>query len=95
MPGPQFPLYLLGRELRGIVPIAFLPEHHALAIAIASYTSHRLRLLADYGALYDGEDLEAMLEASLGELVAAAGRGERGAEGSRRCARSRSSGSRT
>src|ERR671910_1365150 len=31
VPGPQFPLYLLGREMEQIVPIAFLPENHALA----------------------------------------------------------------
>ena len=96
MPGPQFPLYLLGRELREIVPIAFLPEHHALAIAIMSYNGRiDFGLLADYDALYDVEDLGAMLEESLGELLEAAGRREGGAKGSRRRARSRSSGSRT
>ena len=26
VPGPQFPLYLLGREMQELVPIAFLPE---------------------------------------------------------------------
>jgi diacylglycerol O-acyltransferase len=96
VPGPQFPLYLLGRELREIVPIAFLPEHHALAVAIMSYNGRiDFGLLADYDALYDVEDLGAMLEESLGELLAATGRRERGAKGSRRRARSRSSGSRT
>ncbi len=50
VPGPQFPLYLLGRELEELIPIAFLPENHALAIAIMSYngatrlrTARRLR----------------------------------------------------
>ena len=37
VPGPQFPLYLLGREMQAIVPVAFLPEDHALAIAAMSY----------------------------------------------------------
>jgi WS/DGAT/MGAT family acyltransferase len=72
VPGPQFPLYLLGRELREIVPIAFLPEHHALAIAIMSYNGRiDFGLLADYDALPDVEDLGAMLEESLEELLAA------------------------
>ena len=34
MRGPQFRLYILGRGMEEIVPIAFLPENHALAIAI-------------------------------------------------------------
>ena len=31
VPGPQFPLYVLGRKLQDLFPIAFLPEDHALA----------------------------------------------------------------
>src|ERR1700760_4659410 len=37
VPGPQVPLYLLGRKLEDLFPVAFLPENHALAIAIMSY----------------------------------------------------------
>ena len=37
VPGPQFPLYVLGRRLNDLFPVAFLPRHHALAIAIMSY----------------------------------------------------------
>ena len=37
VPGPQFPLYVRGRELQDVFPVAFLPENHALAIAIMSY----------------------------------------------------------
>ncbi|MEA2443200.1 MAG: diacylglycerol O-acyltransferase / wax synthase, partial [Thermoleophilales bacterium] len=37
VPGPQFPLYLQGRELQKLIPVAFLPEDHAVAIAIMSY----------------------------------------------------------
>lgn len=96
VPGPQFPLYLLGRELSEIVPIAFLPERHALAIAIMSYNGRiDFGLLADYDALPDVEDLGAMLEESLGELLAAAGPRRRAATRSRRPASSRPSGSRT
>jgi diacylglycerol O-acyltransferase / wax synthase len=73
VPGPQFPLYLLGREMEQIVPIAFLPENHALAIAIMSYNGKvDVGLLADYDAMPDIDALAAELEDSLAELLAAA-----------------------
>jgi diacylglycerol O-acyltransferase / wax synthase len=70
VPGPQFPLYLLGREMERIVPIAFLPENHALAIAIMSYNGKvDFGLLADYDAMPDLEELGGYLEQSLAELL--------------------------
>jgi diacylglycerol O-acyltransferase / wax synthase len=73
VPGPQLPLYLLGREMETVVPIAFLPEHHALAIAILSYKGKvEFGLLADYDAIPDLEDVGRDLEESLAELLAAA-----------------------
>jgi diacylglycerol O-acyltransferase / wax synthase len=73
VPGPQFPLYMLGREMLEIVPIAFLPENHALAIAIMSYNGKvDFGMLADYDAMPDLEDLARCLEESLDELLAAA-----------------------
>ena len=73
VPGPQFPLYLLGREMEEIVPIAFLPENHALAIAIMSYNGKvDFGLLGDYDAMPDLEDVGGYLEDSLEELLAAA-----------------------
>ena len=73
VPGPQFPLYLLGREMQEIVPIAFLPENHALAVAIMSYNGKvDFGLLADYDALPDIDAFASHLEESLAELLAAA-----------------------
>jgi hypothetical protein len=73
VPGPQFPLYLLGREMQEIVPIAFLPEHHALAVAIMSYNGKvDVGLLADYDAMPDVDAFASHLEESLAELLAAA-----------------------
>ncbi len=73
VPGPQFPLYILGREMQEIVPIAFLPENHALAIAIMSYNGKvDFGLLADYDAMADVESVGAHLEQSLDELLNAA-----------------------
>ncbi len=54
VPGPQAPLYVLGRELRDLFPVAFLPSNHALAVAMMSYNgSLDFGLLADYDALPD------------------------------------------
>ncbi|MGH2804313.1 MAG: WS/DGAT/MGAT family O-acyltransferase, partial [Thermoleophilaceae bacterium] len=83
VPGPQFPLYLLGREMEEIVPIAFLPENHALAIAIMSYNGKvDFGLLGDYDAMPDLEDFGGMLEEALAELLGAA-RAAAGAQGRR------------
>jgi diacylglycerol O-acyltransferase / wax synthase len=73
VPGPQFPLYLLGREMERIVPIAFLPENHALAIAIMSYNGKvDFGLLGDYDAMPDLEAFGGHLESSLAEMLKAA-----------------------
>ena len=73
VPGPQFPLYLLGRQMQEIVPIAFLPENHALAIAIMSYNGELdFGLLGDYDAMPDLEAFGQYLEDSLEELLSAA-----------------------
>ncbi len=54
VPGPQFPLYVLGREMLQAIPVAFLPENHALAIAIMSYNGQmNFGLLGDFDALPD------------------------------------------
>ena len=73
IPGPQLPLYVLGRQLRDLFPIAFLPEHHALAIAIMSYNGAvDYGLLGDYDALPDIDVIAEGIEASLQELLDAA-----------------------
>ena len=83
VPGPQFPLYLLGREMEQIVPIAFLPEDHALAIAIMSYNGKvDFGLLADYDAMPDLEAVGDHLEESLAELLDAARRATKASAGS-------------
>jgi WS/DGAT/MGAT family acyltransferase len=73
VPGPQFPLYLLGRELLELVPVAFLPEDHALAVAIISYNGCvEFGLLGDYDAMDDIDFVARAIEESLDELVEAA-----------------------
>ena len=73
VPGPQFPLYVRGRELLEVFPVAFLPRDHGLAIAIMSYNGKvDFGLLGDYDAMPDLERFGGMLEDSLAELLAAA-----------------------
>jgi diacylglycerol O-acyltransferase len=73
VPGPQIPLYVLGRELQEAFPIAFLPENHALAVAIMSYNGNvGFGLLGDYDSMDDIEAIAARIDASLAELEEAA-----------------------
>jgi diacylglycerol O-acyltransferase / wax synthase len=73
VPGPQLPLYVLGRELEEVFPVAFLPENHTLAVAIMSYNGKvGFGLLADYDSMDDIELLVSGLNDSLAELEAAA-----------------------
>ena len=73
VPGPQLPLYVLGRELEEIFPVAFLPPNHALAVAIMSYNGRIcFGLLADYDAMDDVEAISEGISSSLEELEEAA-----------------------
>jgi diacylglycerol O-acyltransferase / wax synthase len=76
IPGPQVPLYVLGRQLEDLFPVAFLPENHALAIAIMSYNGGiDFGLLGDYDALPDIDVIAEGIAVALDELLTAA-RGE-------------------
>ena len=73
VPGPQLPLYVLGRPLVDLFPIAFLPSNHALAIAIMSYDGGMdYGLLGDYDALPDLRLIAEGIEDGLAELMEAA-----------------------
>ncbi len=78
IPGPQFPLYVRGRELQDVFPVAFLPKNHALAVAIMSYNGKmNFGLLGDYDALPDISTVADGIEASLAELLALARKEDR------------------
>ena len=71
VPGPQFPLYVEGRRLLEIFPVAFLPNNHALAIAIMSYDGElNFGLLGDYDAMHDIDVVADGLRDSIDELLA-------------------------
>jgi WS/DGAT/MGAT family acyltransferase len=69
VPGPQIPLYVLGRELEAIYPMVPLAENTALGIALMSYNGRIFfGLAADYDALPDLEVLADDVRESLREL---------------------------
>jgi diacylglycerol O-acyltransferase / wax synthase len=69
IPGPQFPLYVLGHELEEVFPVAFLPRKHALAVAIMSYNGAiNFGLLGDFDALSDIDRVAEGLERELAAL---------------------------
>jgi WS/DGAT/MGAT family acyltransferase len=73
VPGPQIPLYVLGREMEEVFPIAFLPENHGLAVAIVSYNGRvGFGLLADYDSMEDVLAVAEGIDESLAELELAA-----------------------
>ena len=60
VPGPQIPLYVLGRELEDIFPVGFLPPEQALFVAIMSYNGGiNFGLLADYDTIDDVAEIAA------------------------------------
>jgi diacylglycerol O-acyltransferase / wax synthase len=84
VPGPQMPLYLLGRQLDAMFPMVPLAANQALGVAIMSYHGQlNFGLNADYDALPHLEALADELRAAIDELVVAAGEAPR-PEASRR-----------
>jgi WS/DGAT/MGAT family acyltransferase len=74
VPGPQFPLYLLGRRLTAIYPVVPLAANQAIGIAVMSYDGRLgFGLLADHDALRDVGALGDLLRASIDDLATAAG----------------------
>ena len=76
VPGPQFPLYLLGRRMLRIFPMVPLAKRQAVCVGIMSYDGQvNFGLIGDYDAMSDLDELAADLEASLDELIEAGGGG--------------------
>jgi diacylglycerol O-acyltransferase / wax synthase len=74
VPGPQFPLYLGGRELTDIFPMVPLGSNLNLGVAIVSYNGTlNFGLVGDFNALYDLEELAGDFLAGLQALAHAAG----------------------
>jgi diacylglycerol O-acyltransferase / wax synthase len=74
VPGPQFPLYLMGREMVDPFPMVPLARNQGLGIALMSYNGRiNFGLVADYELMWDVEDLAEDVAQSLAELADAAG----------------------
>jgi len=72
VPGPQIPLYVLGRKLQETFPVAFLAKNHALAIGVMSYNGQvNFGLLGDYDAMPDIKLISEGLNDALDELLRA------------------------
>jgi diacylglycerol O-acyltransferase len=79
VPGPQFPLYVLGRRLRVLFPVVPLARRQALGIAVMSYDGHLgFGLLGDFDALPDLEAIAGDLKSAIASLARAAGVGAPG-----------------
>jgi diacylglycerol O-acyltransferase / wax synthase len=74
VPGPQFPLYVLGRRLQVLYPVVPLARRQALGIAVMSYDGHLgFGLLGDYDALPELEAIQRDLKWAIASLARAAG----------------------
>src|SRR4051794_10268807 len=76
VPGPQVPLYVLGRRIESVFPVPFLAGDRALAIAVMSYDGGMgFGLLGDMDAMADLVIVAKGIDDALAELLALA-RGE-------------------
>lgn len=74
VPGPQFPLYVLGREMESIFPLVPLARRQALCVGIMSYKGQvDFGLVGDYDAMADLESFGLDLDGAVAELVVASG----------------------
>ncbi len=74
IPGPQFPLYLMGRRMERVFPMVPLAKNQGLCIGVMSYDGQvNFGLIGDYDGMPDLDDLGRELQASIGELIEAAG----------------------
>ena len=72
IPGPQYPLYLLGRRMLEMFPYIPIAEGVRISIGIVSYDGHlAIGATGDYEAVADLDRLCEAIEVSLDELVAA------------------------
>jgi diacylglycerol O-acyltransferase len=75
VPGPQFPLYVLGREMEASYPVGFLGGKRSVAVAVMSYNGEMdFGLVGDFDALPDLELIGGGIQSSLADLVALAER---------------------
>ncbi len=73
VPGPQLPLYLLGREMVSLYPVLPLARQQALGIAVMSYNGQLgFGLLGDYDTLPELDQIASEITRAIGALARAA-----------------------
>jgi diacylglycerol O-acyltransferase len=74
VPGPQFPLYLMGRRMLDPFPMVPLAKGQGLGVALLSYDGAiNFGVVGDFDLLWDIDEFSADLYDSLAELAVAAG----------------------
>jgi diacylglycerol O-acyltransferase / wax synthase len=74
VPGPQFPLYLMGRRMLDPFPMVPLAKGQGLGVALLSYDGAiNFGVVGDFDLLWDLDEFSADLYDSLAELAVAAG----------------------
>jgi WS/DGAT/MGAT family acyltransferase len=74
VPGPQFPLYLLGRRMLDPFPMVPLAKNQGLGVALLSYDGAiNFGIVGDYDLMWDIDDFADDLRESLAELAGIAG----------------------
>ncbi|HEX6752404.1 MAG TPA: wax ester/triacylglycerol synthase family O-acyltransferase [Solirubrobacterales bacterium] len=72
VPGPQFPLFVLGREMESIFPLVPLARRQALCVGIMSYNGQvDFGLVGDYDSMADLDSFGLDLEGAIAELTGA------------------------
>jgi diacylglycerol O-acyltransferase len=75
VPGPNFPLYVVGAELIAAHPVVPIAQGHSLSIGIFGYLGGlHLGFYADPEAFPQVRDLPEAMEEALRELLASPGR---------------------
>ncbi len=73
VPGPQFPLYVLGRKMESIFPMVPLARRQALCVGIISYNGQvNFGLVGDYDAMADLDSFALDLEVAIEETISTA-----------------------
>ena len=68
VPGPQFPLFVLGRQMESIFPMVPLARRQALCVGIMSYNGQvDFGLIGDYDAMADLDSFGLDLEGAIAE----------------------------
>jgi diacylglycerol O-acyltransferase / wax synthase len=70
VPGPQFPLYVLGRKMESIFPMVPLARRQALCVGIMSYNGQvNFGLIGDFDGMADLDSFALDLEAATQEVI--------------------------